>query len=219
MTNKDERWSLSGTGAAILAVAAIIVVATLIETRPAFDRGAQAERVRAADSIAVATAGPAAGRVPLVQPGGIADAGTRGKDVSAGCGAFNGTYSADGDASVDPLVAVKDPATNIKDGDRLNGAEAHRLMGWALAARGERLLSGLCLVVDGKIDRRTHAFYGSLRPDVAAAYHKDDVAACGFVIDIAPRELPPGRHRLDIVAKTPDGALHKLPGGRSVNVF
>jgi len=206
----------SGVSIAIVAVALVIIIAAVIETRPPGDRQTQANAAATARALAVATEGPAAGRAPLIPPANVADPS---QNVSDRCAAAKGTATPGGVGDVNPLVAADAPAVNIADGGRMDGRSKHIWRGWALAPGPQSVLTALCLSVDDKIQLGAKVVYGAPRSDVAAAYHRGDLTACGFQVDIAPHAIPKGRHRLVLIGITPGGALAELPGARTVTVY
>src|ERR1700686_1627628 len=152
MKHTDETIHFSGVGIAIVVVAISIIVAALVETRAPGNIHKAADLAAAADRAATATAGPAAGLAPLIAPGAVPGA----RDISVRCHSVKGPMEESPlgmIGSMDMLISVKNPSTNLAVGGQMSRTEHYKLLGWAIAPRGIRLASGECLVFDGKVYR------------------------------------------------------------------
>jgi hypothetical protein len=196
---------------AIIVVALIMIVAATIVTRPVVNREQAAKVAAEADRLAVATAGPMAGKTVV-----LGASATVPKDVSAACKVGMQAKGTNPNGTID-LAPAGAANTVIADGGSLDADVSYQVGGWAVGPNGDRLLSGLCLVVDGKVAPYAKTLYGFLRPDVAAAYHQD-IAPCGYRIEIPPRVLPAGTHRLQVLTISSDGVKQFLPPVRTVAV-
>ncbi|MDB5069221.1 MAG: hypothetical protein JWM87_332 [Candidatus Eremiobacteraeota bacterium] len=199
MNRPELRLPAFGVGLAIVIVALVIVIAAVVET--------SGENTRRSDELArLAQAGVAGAGAPSAP---AATAAPAVRDVSAGCPTLRRPAGENGHGAIDMLVSQPGNA-RVDDGGRLNRGERHLLVGWALDPHGDRPLAGLCLVVDGRADARGTVSYGVPRPDVAAAYHRDDLAASGYTVIIPAGALSAGRHRLQVATKSADGAVQVL---------
>lgn len=81
-------------------------------------------------------------------------------------------------------------------------AEPVQVAGWAFATAG---IEAVTVTIDGRI--RHDAHHPIFRPDLLDEYGEQVAGRAGFVLDIHPRDCPPGWHRLGVVAIAPDGAV------------
>jgi hypothetical protein len=138
------------------------------------------------------------------------------RDVSASChGSMPQRVNSNGTVE---LAVDASPFSAVPDGTALQAGTGYRVAGWAIDPNGERLLSGVCLYVDGKLARYGKTLYGSPRPDIASAFKTDGVTASGYLIEIPARSLSPGRHELSVVTLTASGSALLLRAPRTVTV-
>jgi len=72
------------------------------------------------------------------------------------------------------------------------------VQGWAADAKAGAPARGVCLLVDGVVDRTAQAYYGLQRPDVVTVYHNARLLLSGFDIRVPAGSLATGRHRLQL---------------------
>jgi hypothetical protein len=120
--------------------------------------------------------------------------------------------------SLDLMSSTEDPGTYILDGGKIKGEDHYVLLGWAVDATGDRLASGVCLVVDGRVDTHAQVYYGSPRPDVASAYHNEDILLTGYRIEIPGGSLTHGKHLIQVASRSSSGDLRLIPAARLVIV-
>jgi hypothetical protein len=188
-----------GVGPAIVSVALLIIVAALVETRDGNIKEV-ARKARAADQVAMATAGPAAKRA-----------------IAARCHSVLHPMEHGGRGSLDLMFSKEHPETQIHDGATIKGTEHYVLLGWAIDAVDDRLAPGVCLVVDGQVDTRAQVQYGVPRADIASGFG-EAVLLSGYRIEVPAGLLTRGKHRIEVSSITDSGVLSLLPAARSVNV-
>jgi hypothetical protein len=202
----------SGVAGGIAVLALLLFLADLVVTRPPEDPARIARAAAEARARAVATAGPLAGLTVPVQPGTVPGA----RDTTAVCRAVRtgAVPPTDGTVQVLPAGIYPIPVTS----NTLRHDAPYRVGGWAIAPAPGAPLRGVCLVLDGAIRTGPTSLYGSPRPDVGAAYDREDAVMSGYEIRIPPRALPPGEHDLRVAAVTGDGSLRLLPQSIRITV-
>lgn len=146
------------------------------------------------------------------------------RDVSALCRSAKDPQAqaktgANTNGSVDPVASAEHPDAHVADGGQMRGSEHYRIQGWAIAPDATRLALGVCLVIDGHIDRRSRVLYGFARPDVSAAFQRPEVTGSGFEILVPSDALPHGAHRLEVATIMDRGEARALSQARNVTVY
>ena len=120
--------------------------------------------------------------------------------------------------AIDVFFSWEQPSVPVVEGGQMDRRDHYSLLGWATDPTGDRPASGVCLVVDGKVDTRAKVYYGTSRPDVAAALHSKQLVFSGYLIDLAPDSLTPGAHLIQVAARSATGELGVMPPERNVTV-
>jgi hypothetical protein len=140
-----------------------------------------------------------------------------GHEVTPACRPASAALREGAPGNLDTIVPDAGGAT-IANGGVISASAAYWVEGWAADAGPGRPAIAACLVVDGRLVSGARADYAVARPDVAAANHRSELVATGYEVEIAPRLLTPGSHRIRIAAKLPDGSFKTVPGFRDVTV-
>jgi hypothetical protein len=140
-----------------------------------------------------------------------------GREVTDRCKTVSGAPGGKVQGNMDSLVSDAAGTAVAEDGDFVR-ADAYTVRGWAVDPVGRIPVAFVCLVVDGRIERRAQAFYGASRPDVVAALGQSEVETSGYLLRIPRGLLSAGRHRVEAAAAAADGALKLVAGGRDVVV-
>jgi hypothetical protein len=149
----------------------------------------------------------AGGRGPLIFPSAVATTVLplvpALRDVSASC-TSRGTPAARGVGALDSLTDAYSRA--VEKNGRVETRGIYNLNGWA----ADRTMSGpavaACLVVDGRI-APARSMLGIVRPDVATAMAKKELAPSGFAVVFDAKTLRRGRHTLQVAARSNDGSF------------
>jgi hypothetical protein len=119
--------------------------------------------------------------------------------------------------SIDDVRSDEQQSATVAIGGQINSRVQYIVDGWASQRSLNRPASGVCLVVDGKLERHVRTYFGLLRPDLATGFHNDGIIPSGYLVIIPPGTLPAGKHRLQMASETA-GGLSILPVERMVDV-
>ncbi len=139
------------------------------------------------------------------------------RDTTAACRSAKNWFAIQNGA-IDAVFSWKQPNVLVVSGDKMDRRDHYSIQGWAINRAGDRPASGVCLIVDGKVDTRARVYYGISRPDVAAAFHHKQLVFSGYRIDLPPNSLAPGSHLIQVAARSANGALGIMPPNRHITV-
>ena len=82
--------------------------------------------------------------------------------------------------------------------------------GWASDTAHAHPLVGVCVLLDGQAPVQEMAIYGVARPDVAQAFHHNDLVGTGFDVRVRLLVVTPGSHAFTVVGVTDGGRVEPI---------
>lgn len=85
-----------------------------------------------------------------------------------------------------------------------------RITGWATDRSGHREAQGVCLALDGVVDRNASVAFGATRRDVSLILKDLSVIDAGFNATVPLRSLASGHHTIEMVVVSQDGSVDAI---------
>jgi hypothetical protein len=166
-------------------------------------------------STAAATGAPAQQTVTAEVLGAGAPPGAH--DVSATCASATGNFrQAANDGSIDDMRSDAHQSNVVANGGAIDRKAQYLVEGWAAEPAAARPALGVCLLIDGKVEKRAKPYFGLSRPDLETGFHHEELVPSGYLIVIPPGLIPRGNHRIEVLAHLASGKLLVLPARRDV---
>jgi hypothetical protein len=143
------------------------------------------------------------------------------RDTTAACRLIGGPFAETPSGSIDLVRSLEQSGatSTVPDGGAMNRLQRYVVEGWAAEPSLDFPASGVCLLLDGKIDAHHKVIYGVPRPDVARGFHRDALLGSGYRIEIAPGSIVAGKHHFQVVSLSGGLVLGIVPDERNITVY